>query len=93
MNNSEMTIYLFILVGSSVQSAKTQNMLSCRRDITNRTLTFSCPVGLIIEKFDIDDIEDLNPIEKLQVIGIDYRGPLTTIPKNICQLKQLKVNI
>jgi hypothetical protein len=68
-------------------------MPSCWRNITKGTLIFSCPVDLIIEEFDIDDLEDLNTIEKLQVVGTNDRGPLIRIPKNICQLKQLKVNI
>jgi len=85
-------IYVFFLVGFNGQSTATKKPFSCRRNVVARTLTFFCPVGSPIEEFDIDDLDDLNIIEKLQVIGIDDRGPLTSIPKNICRLKQLKVN-
>jgi hypothetical protein len=43
--------------------------------------------------FDGLQVSDLDTIDNLQVIGINDRGPLTTIPNNICRLKNLKVNI
>jgi hypothetical protein len=46
-----------------------------------------------MEKLDIDDLENLNNITELRVSGTGDRGPLTSIPKNICRLENLKVNI
>jgi hypothetical protein len=48
-----------------------------------------------MERLRIDDLQDfeLDPFDDLRVIGLDARGPLTTIPNNICRLKNLKVNI
>lgn len=89
-----MNIDLFFLVRSNGQTATIQNDISCTHNIINRTLTFFCPVGSILKNSDIDNLGDLNVIEKLQVVGIDGgRGPLISIPNIICRLQQLKVNI
>jgi hypothetical protein len=89
-----MNIDLFFLVRSNGQTTTIQNDVSCMRHIINRTLTLYCPVGSILKNSDIDNLGDLNVIEKLQVVGIDGgRGPLISIPNIICRLQQLKVNI
>lgn len=83
----------FFLVGSYVQFITTQNSSPCIRENQNRALRCSFPVGLVIKEFDFDSIPDLDQIEMFIVTGINGRGPLTSIPKDICRLKRLKVNI
>ncbi|CAF0883524.1 unnamed protein product [Adineta steineri] len=56
------------------------------------TMTFTCPNGVLMEDIDVYSLDDayLETIEKVQVVGIGGRGPLTSIPINICRFKQLK---
>ncbi|CAF0937390.1 unnamed protein product, partial [Adineta steineri] len=64
----------------------------CITNSTDVTMTFICPNGLLMEDLNVYDLDDayLETIEKVQVIGIGGRGPLTSIPINICRFKQLK---
>lgn len=69
--------------------------MSCERRIDGGALEFICPETPIMENIDLDNITDsiLSSIVSLQVKGTHDRGPLSSIPANICSLQQLKVNI
>lgn len=48
-----------------------------------------------MENLNLDSLTEshLDNMETLQVIGAGGRGPLMSIPSNICRFKRLKVNI
>jgi hypothetical protein len=58
-------------------------------------VVFSCGPGSTLERFDIHDTSrcDLSNIEILHVMGLNVRGPLKSIPSDVCNFRNLKVNI
>jgi hypothetical protein len=68
--------------------------LQCNRNYGETLMEFICPHGSSLVHLDIDDMNSttLESIRYLSInSGDDSRGPLTTIPSNICRFTNLTV--
>jgi hypothetical protein len=66
----------------------------CSRKYNFTWIEFLCPNELLLDDIEIDDLDPviLESIELLIIKGKDdTKGPLTTIPSNICCFTKLKV--
>ncbi len=67
----------------------------CTRTFNVTSIEFICPNEFMSNEIDINGLtpNTLESIERLLVTGKNVvRGPLTTIPLNICRFPRLKVN-
>ena len=72
------------------------NMPICDRYIIMDHILFECPTTIPIADFEVDDLNStiLQSIHHLSVFGMNRtRGPLRTIPSNICRFTNLTVDI
>jgi len=63
----------------------------CWTTLTAETLTFSCSTGSTLRSFDTNIIFNRSSINTLQVTGHGGKGPLTSIPEDVCLFENLTV--
>lgn len=75
--------------------ASSQEIVECERKFNRTAMEFFCPNKFTSDKIEIDDLDStvLESIIFLRVAAESAkRGPLKTIPTNICRLRKLQVN-